>query len=150
MHNISHGKWDRLSEREKYWWSRMLGLNQLCRLSSDVISPRKAHRLSLDIISPVTGYSSVQWDLVWYASYLSVISLVGCPSVKWDLAWHTGYFDVICPEGCLNVKDHECRLFRCNKSLRLTWNVKGPDVAGCFIAIGAYIYIYICVPMLRW
>ena len=37
----------------------MLGRNQSCRLSLDVISPGEAHRLSLDIISHETGYSSV-------------------------------------------------------------------------------------------
>ena len=37
----------------------MLGCSQSCRLSSDVISPGKDRRLSLDVISPKIGYSSV-------------------------------------------------------------------------------------------
>ena len=38
----------------------MLKCNQSCRLSSNVINPGEARRLSLDVISPVTGYSSVK------------------------------------------------------------------------------------------
>ena len=37
----------------------MLRGNQSCRLSSDVINPGEVRRLSLDIISPEIGYSSV-------------------------------------------------------------------------------------------
>ena len=37
----------------------MLGRNQSCRLPLDVISPGEARRLSLDVISLATGYSSV-------------------------------------------------------------------------------------------
>ena len=37
----------------------MLGHNQSCRLSSDVIGPGEYRKLSLDVISPKTGYSSV-------------------------------------------------------------------------------------------
>ena len=37
----------------------MLGHNQSCKLSSNVIILGEAHRLSLDVISPEIGYSSV-------------------------------------------------------------------------------------------
>ena len=55
----------------------MLRRNQSCRLSSNVISPGETHKLSLDVISPVTGYSSGK--NIGEAGCSDVISPVGCP-----------------------------------------------------------------------
>ena len=58
MHDISHGKRDRLSLSGKYpsVGCRLLERNQSYRLSLDVISPDIVRRLSLDVINHGLGY----------------------------------------------------------------------------------------------
>ena len=94
----------------------MLGRNQYCRLSLDVISLGEVRRLSLDVINPETCYSSVNMSPGVVRRLLEGNKSRGLSECKRIPGMVHRLLRCNTPEGYMNGKYPGHRLFRCNKS----------------------------------